>query len=168
VRNTLPVPRTLALACSLALLLLGCGKEIGDSCQTNIDCDQNSTRDCDLSQPGGYCTVYGCDEKSCPGGSVCVRFFSYLFSTTTCQSDADCAAEALCLPDSPAPLCVPRLSEQYCVKTCGSNGDCRGGYQCQTAGQIGLPADGPTRGSLALVNTDAPSKPIRFCAPQYP
>ena len=164
-RNTSPVPRTLALA--FALLSLGCGKEIGNACQTNIDCQQDGTRECDLSQPGGYCVVSGCDEKACPSGSVCIRFFSYLFSTASCQGDTDCPTDNLCLPDSPTSLCVPRISEQrYCQKSCGDNSDCRGGYICQTAGMVGTTATLPTRGSIALVNTANQSKPVRFCAPK--
>ena len=35
---------------------------MGDSCQTSTDCDPNGNRVCDLSQPGGYCTILGCDR----------------------------------------------------------------------------------------------------------
>ena len=60
--NTLPVFRLVLLFLLLVCLAPACGKEIGDSCSTNVDCAQDGTRDCDLSQPGGYCTVNGCDE----------------------------------------------------------------------------------------------------------
>jgi hypothetical protein len=71
------------------------------------------------------------------------------------------------LPDSPAPRCVQRTSEQrFCQKACGDNGDCRGGYVCQTAALTGTTATAPTHGSLALVNTDEKKGPVRFCAPK--
>jgi hypothetical protein len=73
-----------ASALALFCLALGaCGHEIGDGCKTAADCDPNGTRACDLSQPGGYCTQIGCDDKSCPSGSVCLRIFpeSQLYET---------------------------------------------------------------------------------------
>ena len=53
---------------SLAVALSGaaCKRQIGDDCKTAADCDPNGTRACDLSQPGGYCTIQGCDETTCP------------------------------------------------------------------------------------------------------
>jgi hypothetical protein len=62
-------------AASIALFVSACGHDIGDSCKTAADCDPNGTRTCDLSQPGGYCTMAGCDDKSCPSGAVCIRYF---------------------------------------------------------------------------------------------
>ena len=52
-----------------------CSHDIGDGCQTSVDCDPSGTRSCDLSQPGGYCTINGCDETTCPSGATCVRYF---------------------------------------------------------------------------------------------
>src|SRR5688500_15276315 len=47
--------------------LIGCGRKIGDECKDLLDCNtEDNTRSCDLSQPGGYCTIDGCDESSCP------------------------------------------------------------------------------------------------------
>ncbi len=132
------------------LLAASCGHEIGDGCTTSIDCSQTSERSCDISQPGGYCTVDGCDERSCPGEAECIRIFPYL--TTTCGPDQSCATEELCLAEG---RCAPRASERrYCAKRCGGNGDCRGGYECRLAG---------TDGSEALLKV--PTKVIRFCAP---
>jgi hypothetical protein len=52
-------------------------------------------------------------------------------------------------------LCAPRSNERrLCVKTCGSNDDCRGGYTCRSAG---------TLGSLPLVAD--PCTTFSFCAP---
>ena len=47
----------MVLALTSALALASCGKKIGDSCQTASDCDPSGTRICDISQPGGYCTI---------------------------------------------------------------------------------------------------------------
>jgi hypothetical protein len=168
--NTPAVPRFAVFVVLLALLAPACGKEIGDSCSTNVDCEQDGTRDCDLSQPGGYCTVNGCDEKSCPSEAVCIRIFPYETPGAPCTTDANCSsADLLCLPDG---FCVPRASERrYCERNCGSNGDCRGGYECREAGIEGrLSSTNPsgstnTYGSIALVANATPNTVVRFCAP---
>ena len=167
VADTPPVPRLapifvlLVLAASLAP---ACGKEIGDNCTTNVDCAQDGTRDCDLSQPGGYCTINGCDEKSCPSEAVCIRVFPYESPGAVCHDDTGCASSELCLPEG---FCVPRASERrYCERKCGGNGDCRGGYVCRAAGIEGFPSDQSTYGSIALVANANQSTVVKFCAPQ--
>ena len=154
-----------ALALSFTMLLLpACGSEIGDPCSTNVDCAQDNTRDCDLSQPGGYCTVSGCDEKSCPEEAVCIRIFPYESPGAACSPDAPCASSELCLPDG---FCVPRESERrYCERKCGNNGDCRGGYVCREAGIEGRPTSQMTYGSIALVANANENTLVKFCAPQ--
>jgi hypothetical protein len=162
----------------------GCGHSIGDGCSTNTDCSANGDRTCDLSQPGGYCTVEGCDQTSCPSDSACVRFFPTQFlsqpcnpacedtnpppvdpinpvvPTSTCparmpvceQATNYCSADQTCLPVG---LCAPRAQEQrLCVKTCGGNGDCRGGYECRAGG---------IQGSVPLLSD--PCGTVSFCAP---
>ena len=147
----------------LALLAPACGKDIGDPCTTNIDCASDGTRDCDLSQPGGYCTVNGCDELSCPSESVCIRIFPYTSPGPSCQQDADCTADQLCLPEG---FCVLRATERrYCQKSCGSNSDCRAGYACRQAGLPGQLSSGTSPGSIALVANATPSTVVKFCAP---
>jgi hypothetical protein len=127
-----------ALACVLCVLG-ACGKEIGDACLTAADCDPNGTRDCDPegSSPGGYCTILGCDYSTCPDNSACIRFFTGNFTNKGCSKDPNaenyerkvCSLDELC---SIAGNCVPRSSEvRYCMRTCGSNGDCRDGYECR-------------------------------------
>jgi hypothetical protein len=174
----------------LALLTPACGKQIGDNCATNVDCQQDGTRDCDLSQPGGYCTVNGCDEKSCPSEAVCIRVFPDEVSSTACQLDSDCTqagaglcqsdgvcgckqdldctSDGLCVPDVPHSYCVPRNSERrYCERGCGSDGDCRGGYVCREAGieaQNWTPLS-RTYGSVALVANPTLNTVVKFCAP---
>jgi hypothetical protein len=159
-----------------ALASPACHRDIGDDCQTSVDCDPNGTRACDLSQPGGYCTILGCDEKSCPSGSVCIRSFPVQFLSTPCNPVCedlpdcqpgscpaacptgptnDCAASELCLDVG---VCAQRSFEQRaCVKTCNDNGDCRGGYECRLAG---------THGSMLL--SVHPGDTAHFCAPRGP
>ena len=162
--NTPPVPKSAVLLVVLALLAPACGKEIGDPCATNVDCQQDQTRDCDLSQPGGYCTLLGCDEKLCPSEAVCIRVFPYETPGAPCQADSDCkSADLLCLPEG---LCVPRASERrYCERSCGSNGDCRSGYVCREAGIEGKPPTTSTYGTIALVANANQSTVVKFCAP---
>jgi hypothetical protein len=64
---------------------------------------------CDIASPGGYCTVANCDQDSCPDDAVCVEYF----------------------------YDPPRLSQTWCMATCESNDDCRGGrYDCTRASAI--------------------------------
>jgi hypothetical protein len=173
----------LVLVLVAATAVAGCGRNIGDDCTTSTDCSATGDRTCDMSQPGGYCTVEGCDQTSCPDNSTCVRFFPEQFLSTPCDPACedtnpavatpgspqvncpqiaplcagaktnDCSADQLCLPSG---LCVPRADEQrLCVKTCGSDSDCRGGYQCRAGG---------TLGSLPLLND--PCGTVSFCAPR--
>jgi hypothetical protein len=152
-----------------AMSVAACSKDIGDECTTNVDCEQNLTRDCDLSQPGGYCTVNGCDEKLCPSEGFCVRVFPYEYKTpaNTCAQDSDClSSDQLCLPDVPTGYCVPRVGERrFCVKSCGSNDDCRAGYECREAAVEGNQPKSSTYGSLALVANANQSTVAKFCAP---
>jgi hypothetical protein len=76
---------TMVLALTSALALASCGKKIGDECQTAADCDPNGTRICDISQPGGYCTILGCDETTCPSEAACIRYFPVQYLTKPCN-----------------------------------------------------------------------------------
>lgn len=142
----------LALLVAPSLLLGACGHDIGDDCKTSADCDPNGTRACDLSQPGGYCTINGCDAKSCPSGSACIRVFPQeMFLSKSC--DEGCDADELCLDSG---KCAKRSQEtRLCGKLCGEDGDCRSGYECRPTG---------TRGSM-LLSVD-PATSGRFCAPK--
>jgi hypothetical protein len=131
--------------------LAACKRKIGDECRSSIDCSQESDRLCDISQPSGYCTIEGCDERTCPDESVCVRFFPNDL-VKMCAGDADCTPAELCLPEH---LCAPRMSERrFCVDSCSGNSDCRSGYECRLAG---------TKGTLPLHPN--PSAVVHFCAP---
>jgi len=119
----------------LALVAAGCGKEIGDDCVVSSDCSTAGDRICDISSPGGYCTIQGCDFNTCPDESVCVSFFTGSFANKPCVRETedagtdDCTFDEIC---SLAGQCVSRSSEiRYCMRTCGSDGDCRDNYECR-------------------------------------
>ena len=87
----------------LAVLSLnGCRGHVGDACGSSVDCSPTGELQCDLSQPGGYCTVFACDADTCPEGA-CVEW-----------------------------RFIPsRTAEPWCMKTCDPTTSCnRGGYRC--------------------------------------
>ena len=158
-------PRRAALVTSallaFATLAIGCGKEIGDSCSFDTDCNTNGTRTCVDATAGfgGYCSILGCDYSTCPDEAACIRFFTGGFTNKTCSDDTMCSDDELCTIEG---HCVPRSSEvRYCMKTCGDNGDCRGGYECRDF------ALAEQHGGEAVL---APGKPVnkdtspKFCA----
>jgi hypothetical protein len=161
-----------------ALLLcgVGCGKEIGDACVLDSECDPNGERICATKggESGGYCTIQGCDYNTCPEDSVCIRFFTGGFTNRPCDhqtedvfedgaimplSDA-CTLDELCSLED---LCVPRSSEsRYCMATCSDGGDCRDSYECRDLELMIAHGGEPVL---------APGKPIddsatKFCAPE--
>ncbi len=93
---------------------------IGDGCGNSTDCSVTGERQCDLSQPGGYCTIFACDPDTCPEGA-CVEW-----------------------------RFIPsRTAETWCMKTCGSNANCgRSEYSC--AFPSGITRDGKYDPSLPL------------------
>lgn len=79
-------------------LLVACGREIGDDCSTSTDC--GSGRICDLSQPGGYCTISPCREETCPEESICVRFtVDDSYCMRSCASRDECREGYVCVLD---------------------------------------------------------------------
>ncbi|HEU4733295.1 MAG TPA: hypothetical protein VFT22_35630 [Kofleriaceae bacterium] len=152
-----------APAILLGAVLGGCGKEIGDACSVATDCSTSGDRLCSLiNAPDGYCTIQGCDYSTCPDEAACIRFFTGSFANKPCtQATAatDCSRDELC---SLAGQCVARSSEvRYCMRTCGSDGDCRDGYECRDVEKMkahgGEPVLAP---GTTLENSDLPS----FCA----
>ena len=121
---------------SIALIsLTACGKEIGDECNYNDECDPEGNRVCDLSSSGGYCTIIGCEHDSCPESSVCVRFYVASFENLPCApatediTTDDCSADEVCALEG---QCVPSNAEiRFCMATCGGDSDCRDGYECR-------------------------------------
>lgn len=90
--------------CALAAIAVGCAPAIGDDCESALDCSSQGSRQCDRTQPGGYCTIAGCERGTCPEDSVCVRF-------------------------RPA---LERIATTYCMAECEEDDDCRDdeGYRC--------------------------------------
>jgi hypothetical protein len=99
---------------TVAALSFGCAPKIGDECETSVDCSQGGERLCDITQPGGYCTVFNCEPDSCPDESVCIAF----------------AAQPSARPDCRIADGLSRFSRSFCMASCSSNSDCRSGYQC--------------------------------------
>jgi len=157
----------------VALLAVGCGSEIGDSCSIYLDCAQDGTRLCDSNSDGGYCTIRGCDFGTCPSESVCVRFFTGSFDNKTCDPKTEDDSTDMCNPDELCALdghCVTRASEvRYCMRSCeqaGSidnrnpAGDCRDGYECRGLDLMKDDGGEPVPAS----GTKLPDQPQAFCA----
>ncbi|HVU50594.1 MAG TPA: hypothetical protein VHL80_07890 [Polyangia bacterium] len=147
------------LASLVVAVVLGgaCSHEIGDACKSSVDCDPNGTRSCDLSQPGGYCTVVGCDTTACPSGSTCIRTFPETFlalaanitvmgqtcdpapAMSACPTDSVCASFGFCVRS-----CDPTASPTTCPggQLCSSMGYCA---QCDPALEDIPSATGPTQ-----------------------
>jgi hypothetical protein len=92
-----------------AAVLPACRMNIGDACGNSSDCSITGDRQCDLAQPGGYCTVFSCDPDTCPQGA-CVEW-----------------------------RFVPsRTAETWCMKTCDNDGNCRNEYFCVFPDEINM------------------------------
>jgi len=111
-----PFTRLVMLAICLAAgsAALGCTPKIGDDCAVSTNCSTTGDRLCDVTQPGGYCTKFNCEPGSCPEDSVCVNFGTTLSPIQGC---------------SPSQANSP-YKRSFCMATCGSDSDCRGGYRC--------------------------------------
>ncbi|MCX5746943.1 MAG: hypothetical protein NT062_31110 [Proteobacteria bacterium] len=150
----------------VAVLAAACGNEIGDSCVTSSDCSPNGDRQCDTSSHDGYCTIQGCDYSTCPEEAACVRFFTGNFANRTCDpltedatggTDA-CSFDELC---ALAGHCVPRSSEvRYCMRTCSTDDDCRGGYECRTLDKMKAHGGQPVLAPGKELDESVP----KFCA----
>jgi hypothetical protein len=136
--TALPSRSTLrtAFACLwLASAGVACTPEIGDSCSNSLNCSSQSSRECDRTQPGGYCTISPCERGTCPDEGTCVKF---------------------------RPV-QERLATTYCMRKCSDDSDCRDddGYRCITAEDFGScneaeTLDGDTRRFCGLPRTLAP------------
>lgn len=105
--------RKVLLLAALLGAAAGCKPKIGDDCQISTDCSAAGDRLCDITAPGGYCTVFNCEPNSCPEDeSLCVQF--------GWQRSPLCAGT-----QSPSPY-----ARAFCMATCESDDDCRPGYQC--------------------------------------
>lgn len=110
------LPEKLLLLPLLLALAAGCKPKIGDECKLSTDCSAAGDRLCDITAPGGYCTVYNCEPGACPEDeSLCVEFGAQRSPAAACQ-------------DLQAPSPYART---FCMATCESNADCRDGYVCE-------------------------------------
>ncbi len=84
----------------LTCLSTACAPGIGDECASNTECNSQEGAICDVSIPGGYCTVPNCVPNGCPVNSVCVEFDrDNSFCMEACLADSDCRDEHVCRED---------------------------------------------------------------------
>jgi len=160
-----------AVVVFFALGAAACSDEIGDECTISTDCSNDGDRICDRDSPGGYCTIIGCDFDSCPEEAVCVRFFSVANSNRTCdprledtggEENDRCTSDELCTLSG---TCVPRTAEvRFCMRKCGGDGDCRGGYECRDEALMTEHGGEPVPPPGQAVSDD----PQSFCAAAPP
>lgn len=125
----------LLLLVALAAAHVGCKPKIGDDCKISTDCSAAGDRLCDITAPGGYCTVFSCEPGSCPADeSLCVEFGE--------QRSPACF-------DRPTPSPYART---FCMATCDEDSDCRGGYVCVDVQNFGDPW------GATLIDTDRGNK----------
>jgi hypothetical protein len=100
----------LGIALLLATVAItGCQQHIGDACSGSADCSVTGERQCDLAQPGGYCTVFSCDPDTCPEGA-CIE---WRFSPS-------------------------RTAETWCMQSCSRDSSCRRDYSCVLPANINM------------------------------
>ncbi|MEP7052596.1 MAG: hypothetical protein ABJB12_19670 [Pseudomonadota bacterium] len=122
----------------LAALAVGCTPKIGDDCTTSTDCSATGDRLCDVTEPGGYCTVFNCEPGSCPEDSACINFGTQLSPVNQCS---------LSQGNSP-------YQRSFCMATCSNDGDCRGGYACLLSNAVGgVLADGQGDRKVCVVKS---------------
>jgi hypothetical protein len=118
-------------------LAAGCKPKIGDDCKISTDCSAAGDRLCDITAPGGYCTVYNCEPNTCPvDESLCVEFGSQRSPVNDCQDK-----------QSPSPY-----GRAFCMATCDKDSDCRADYVCVDLSKQ------PNAWSALLIDTDRGSK----------
>jgi hypothetical protein len=130
---------------ALALALAGCGKQIGDECESATECISTDTDRICLTQsgegfPNGYCSQFNCSPDSCPEEAACVAYRRTL-------GGGECADQAN----------RSRLERTYCMLRCNNDGDCRSGYKCMTA-------DGDNSLGAAIIDRKSD---VKICALDY-
>jgi hypothetical protein len=126
-----------ALLVLLSLVAFGCTPKIGDSCTVSTNCSASGDRLCDITEPGGYCTIFNCEPDGCPDDSVCINFGTELSPVDQCSTAQG---------NSP-------YQRSFCMARCASNSDCRGGYECQS-----LSGSPPNRWNAVLADSDGDGK----------
>jgi hypothetical protein len=137
IRPLMPrLPEKLLLLALLAALAVGCKPEIGDDCQISTDCSAAGDRLCDITAPGGYCTVYNCEPGACPEDeSLCVQFGAERSPNAECSD-----------PQSASPY-----ARTFCMAVCEGDDDCRDGYVCASL-------SGANEWNAILIDTDRGGK----------
>ena len=116
------LPEKMLLVVALLTVAFGCKPKVGDDCRISTDCSAAGDRLCDITEPGGYCTVFNCEPGTCPEDeSLCVEFGSERSPVAACQD-----------PQSPSPY-----ARSFCMATCDANSDCRSGYSCEDLSRDG-------------------------------
>src|SRR5882724_5561551 len=108
-------------------LAVGCSPKIGDKCTVSTDCSATGDRLCDITEPGGYCTVFNCEPDNCPDDAACINFGATLSLGTPNTTLPGCTVSQ---GDSP-------YQRSFCMASCATGGDCRGGYQCLDPETVG-------------------------------
>ena len=135
------------LTTCIVLLFLGstlgsaCAPEIGDDCESSVDCSPNGDRICDVASPNGYCTVRACDPDTCPEEGTCVEW----------RYDPD------------------RTAINYCMRRCGPDEGCRDGYACLRAADVREAVGDPSSPQLArIIDLDRDAETTMFCVATQP
>lgn len=129
-------PRALLILAALAALALaaGCAPKIGDKCTVSTDCSATGDRLCDITEPGGYCTVFNCEPDSCPDDAACINFGATL---SNLMEPADGGSSTQIVPACTASQGNSPYQRSFCMASCEGDGDCRGGYQCIEPADVG-------------------------------
>jgi hypothetical protein len=164
----------LAILLAMAVSAASCGRKIGDSCQTAADCDPSGARICDISQPGGYCTILGCDETTCPSEATCVRYFPVQFLSKPCNpfcEDQHCSpgtgADSASGDAAACPMLCPAGSPQGSpVDPCpnGPTNDCTADEICLDEG-LCAPRSTEMRFCAFVCASDADCRGGYICRP---
>lgn len=89
-----------AMLVALFTQMMACTPAIGDTCETNIECDTGAGEICDVSVAEGYCTLASCVPNGCPDDSVCIQFDeNESYCMFFCETDSDCRANHVCRKD---------------------------------------------------------------------
>jgi len=177
VRKTDRAGAAFALALAVALGAAACGKQIGDGCQTATDCSPNGGRICDLAQPGGYCTILGCDETTCPSEATCIRFFPSQFLTRPCNPYCEDRPPGVSTGDAGAvldagvttpPLCPAAYPQDASVTSAicpnGPTNDCSSDEICLDSG-LCAPRSSETRYCMKACSSNGDCRSGYVCRP---
>jgi hypothetical protein len=91
-------------------------------------------RQCQSPADGGRGSDAGLGGALPPCEPICPQDPTTTSLNETCPDGPtnDCTADEICLEEG---VCAPLSTElRFCLKVCGSNGDCRGGYVCRPTG----------------------------------